>query len=195
MWLLLFGLAMIGNSRTKPASEYDLNVAVTEAGIATNIVSQAGSTGVSTAVSSVSQTESSAASSLSANVSVATSDGLAASSAASSLASYDIPATESATAAATGFVNIPPGTRVWDLEPTGNCTLQTSGGNPSAGQEFCLIVHTINGSGYTVSFGSGFKSQGTLATAASAGLYYVVRFVWSTNYSIWAEFSRVGPIS
>lgn len=48
---------------------------------------------------------------------------------------------------------------------------------PPAGFERTLIILTSGTSSYTITFGSGFKSTGTLATGTTSARVFVVKFV------------------
>lgn len=91
----------------------------------------------------------------------------------------------SLTAAATIPVNMS-GTAVATLTPTGNCTLNASGGVNN--QIAILIVTTTGTTSFTVTFGTNFKSQGTLATGTVAGKVFTLKFV--CNAGTWSELSR-----
>ena len=49
--------------------------------------------------------------------------------------------------------------------------------NVSAGQRVDIVVTTSGTDSYTLTFGTNFKSTGTLATGASSGTVFVVSFV------------------
>ena len=55
---------------------------------------------------------------------------------------------------------------------------------PAAGNVGHLIVLTSGASSYTMTFGTGFKSTGTLATGTTSGKYFVIHFVSDGTYMI-----------
>lgn len=64
---------------------------------------------------------------------------------------------------------------VFTLTPTAAQTITVSGS--VAGQRIALIVLTSGASSYTQTFGTGFKTTGTLATGTSTGKYFIINFV------------------
>lgn len=64
---------------------------------------------------------------------------------------------------------------VFTLTPTGAVTINATG--LSLGRRVILIVLTSGTSSYTITFGTNFKSTGTLATGTSSAKYFVVEFV------------------
>ena len=52
-----------------------------------------------------------------------------------------------------------------------------SASNLTAGQRVSIIITTSGASSYTLTFGTNFKSTGTLATGTSTGKVFVVSFV------------------
>ncbi len=61
------------------------------------------------------------------------------------------------------------------LTVTGNQTLTST--VPPAGSRCSLIVLTSGTNSFTITFGTGFKTTGTLATGAADAKVFVVRFV------------------
>jgi len=70
--------------------------------------------------------------------------------------------------------------------PTANVTLTST--VPASGIECTLIVLTSGTSSWTLTFGTGFVSQGTLATGIVTGKYFVVKFI--SNGTSLIEISR-----
>ena len=64
---------------------------------------------------------------------------------------------------------------VFSLTPTAGETL-TAAVSP-AGSEATIIVTTSGTSTFTITFGTGFKSQGTLATGATSGKVFTLQFI------------------
>lgn len=70
---------------------------------------------------------------------------------------------------------------VFTYVPGQAATLSVSGG--ASGESLTLIVTTSGTSSYTQTFGTGFKSTGTLATGTSDAKQFVVSFIHDgTNY-------------
>lgn len=64
---------------------------------------------------------------------------------------------------------------VFTVTPTGALTINATG--LVAGKRIEIVVLTSGTNSYTVTFGTNFKSTGTLATGTSDGKYFVVSFV------------------
>lgn len=64
---------------------------------------------------------------------------------------------------------------VFTVTPTGALTINATG--LVAGKRINIIVLTAGTDSYVVTFGTNFKSTGTLATGTSDGKYFVVSFV------------------
>lgn len=94
--------------------------------------------------------------------------------------------TIAATSATTGAMTVAMTAAVQTITPTGNCTFNASGG--AAGQRCTFIVTTSGTTSYTLTFGTNFKSPGTLATGASSGKVFTISFVY--NGTNWCEISR-----
>lgn len=65
--------------------------------------------------------------------------------------------------------------QVAQLTPNSTRTLSTT--VPLAGQYRTLVIHTSGTTSYTLTFGSGFKTAGTLATGATTARKFVISFV------------------
>jgi hypothetical protein len=65
---------------------------------------------------------------------------------------------------------------MWNFTPSGNVTLTSLAALPFVGQ-LIVIKITAAGTSYNITFGSGFKSQGVLATGTSAGKIFTVTFM------------------
>lgn len=70
--------------------------------------------------------------------------------------------------------------------PNANVTLTST--VPAIGIETTLIVLTSGVTSYTLTFGTGFKSQGTLATGTVTAKYFVLKFI--SNGTNLLEISR-----
>jgi len=80
-----------------------------------------------------------------------------------------------ATPATTGTMTVPMSSGVRTITPTGAATFNASGGTAGA---LCVFVVTTSGaSSYVLTFGTGFKSIGTLTTGTTSGKVFTVSFV------------------
>jgi len=92
------------------------------------------------------------------------------------------------TSAATGTVTVPMDTAVRTVTPTGSLTLNASGG--TIGSQCFIYITTSGTTAYTITFGTNFKSQGTLDTGVVSGKIFVLEFVCVSTGTIWVEVSR-----
>ncbi len=77
-------------------------------------------------------------------------------------------------------------TSCFTITPTGDCTFNAAGG--IAGQRCVFVVTTSGTTNWTLTFGSNFKTTGTLLTGILSGKVYAIEFVYDgTN---WNETSR-----
>jgi hypothetical protein len=79
---------------------------------------------------------------------------------------------------------------IFTLTPTATQTL-TAAVTP-AGTRATIIVLTSGTSSFTQTFGTGFKSTGTLATGITGGAYFVLEFV--SNGTLMIETSRTAAM-
>lgn len=77
------------------------------------------------------------------------------------------------------------------LTPNSTRTLTTT--VPPAGQRRTLIILTSGTTSYTMTFGTGFKTTGTLATGATSARRFVIEFISDGNFLI--ESSRTVAIA
>ncbi len=93
----------------------------------------------------------------------------------------------SATSATTGTMSVTMGiVKVYTITPTGDCTFNAIGG--TAGASCSFVITTSGASSRTLTFGTNFKSTGTLATGVTTAKVFTVSFVYDgTN---WNEISR-----
>lgn len=89
-----------------------------------------------------------------------------------------------ATSATTGTMNVAlVGISQITITPTGACTFNLTGGSV-AGHFITFYISTGSGSSFTLTWGTNFKTTGTLATGTSVGKTFVVTFQGDgTNYS------------
>jgi len=78
------------------------------------------------------------------------------------------------TASATPAINAALG-NVFTLTPGEDETISITG--MTAGQPIYLIILTSGSSSRTLTFGTGFKTTGTLATGTSSGKYFIMSFI------------------
>lgn len=94
------------------------------------------------------------------------------------------------TAAAT--VSFTPAQAVSQITPAQNETINFSTTGYQAGTEIFLEIVTNGTTSYTITFGTGTKNQGTLATGTVSAKTFVVSFVFDgTN---WVETSRTSAM-
>ena len=72
------------------------------------------------------------------------------------------------------------------LAPTGACTLIASGGR--LGQECTFSITTVGVTSFVITWGTGFKTMGTLATGTVANKTFSVCFIH--NGTAWVETGR-----
>ncbi|AHF10361.1 MULTISPECIES: hypothetical protein [Dehalobacter] len=76
---------------------------------------------------------------------------------------------------------------VFTITPGGTCTFNASGGY--AGKRCSFIITTSGTTSYTLTWGTNFKTTGTLATGATTSKVFVVNFV-CTDGTNWVETGR-----
>ncbi len=72
------------------------------------------------------------------------------------------------------------------VTPTANATFTTT--VPSAGLRCQLYILTSGASSYTITFGSGFRTTGTLATGTTTARYFMLSFI--SDGTVLVETSR-----
>ena len=93
------------------------------------------------------------------------------------LESLETPATGgAATPATTGAMTVSMTTPVITITPTAACTFNASGG--VAGATCTFVVTTAGTTSYILTWGSAFKTTGTLATGTVPGAVFTVSFVY-----------------
>ena len=101
-----------------------------------------------------------------------------------------VAAQASATPATTGTMTLAHGAScaysLWTITPTGSCTFNATGG--VAGQTVSIRVLTSGTSSYTLTFGTNYKSTGTLATGTVTAKTFMISFVY--DGSNWCEKCR-----
>lgn len=93
----------------------------------------------------------------------------------------------SVTPATTGAMTITMIGSIATITPTAACTFNASGGQ--AGSRFHFIVTTSGVSSFVLTFGTNFKSAGTLTTGTVTAKVFVVSFVCKDG-TLWVEDSR-----
>lgn len=96
-------------------------------------------------------------------------------------------ATASAFPATSGTVALTMGDGVRTCTPTGDMTINASGG--VAGDRCSLIFTTTGVTSRTITFGTNMRKTGTLATGTTAARFFTVTFV-NVDGTIWQEESR-----
>lgn len=92
-----------------------------------------------------------------------------------------------ATSATTGTIAVTMTQSVFTITPTGACTFNASGG--VAGNRCTFIVTTSGTSAFVLTFGTNFKTTGTLSTGTVTAKVFTVSFVCK-NGTEWDETSR-----
>lgn len=95
--------------------------------------------------------------------------------------------TTAATSATTGTITVNLTTTIITCTPTGAMTLNGSGG--VTGQRLTFVFTTSGVSSFVITFGTNFKSTGTLATGTTTAKIFAVSFL-CTNGTQWVEQSR-----
>jgi len=92
------------------------------------------------------------------------------------------------TPTSTGTISIPmDGMSQYKVTPTGTITFNATGG--TAGQRCSFTILTSGTTTYTITFGTNFKPNGTLATGTVSGKYFVVNFL-CISPTLWIEVGR-----
>jgi len=98
----------------------------------------------------------------------------------------------SATPATSGTQAVTPGSvDVYTITPTGACTFNSTGG--TAGQRCTFSILTSGTSAFVLTFGTNFKSAGTLSTGTVTGKYFCVSFVCRDG-TLWVETGRTAAM-
>lgn len=92
-----------------------------------------------------------------------------------------------ATSATTGAMTVTMNTRLITITPTGACTFNASGG--VTGQVITFLVTTSGVSSFVLTFGTNFRSVGTLATGTTSARFFSVSFI-CVNGTTWQEIGR-----
>jgi hypothetical protein len=99
-----------------------------------------------------------------------------------------IVAANTTTPATTGTMTLTmTGQRLFTIIPTGTCTFNASGG--FAGQVIRMIITTSGTTSYVLTFGTNFKTSGTLSTGTTTAKVFCITFVCQ-NGTLWVEQSR-----
>lgn len=64
-----------------------------------------------------------------------------------------------------------------NVQVTPNATASFTSTVPAAGMRRTLLILTSGASSYTMTFGTGFRSQGTLATGVTTARYFALEFI------------------
>lgn len=87
----------------------------------------------------------------------------------------------------TGTMNVEMTSKVVTITPTGDCTFNARGGFP--GNTLCFYITTTGTTSRTLTFGTNFKTTGTLATGTVTAKTFLVTFRCLDGIT-WAEASR-----
>ena len=112
------------------------------------------------------------------------------------LSTYILVATDINTKADIGLGTVLPATAgtmtatmdgaIKNITPTGACTFNATGG--AVGQNCSFVITTSGTNSYILTFGSNFKSTGTLTTGTVSAKVFTVSFIY--NGTNWNETSR-----
>lgn len=90
----------------------------------------------------------------------------------------------------TGTISVTMDGGIKTITPTGNCIFNASAG--FVGQRVTFVVTTSGTTSYTMTFGTNFKTVGTLSTGTITSKVFTVSFVYSG--SEWVEESRTAAM-
>ncbi|MEL4106688.1 hypothetical protein AAFA46_07635 [Oscillospiraceae bacterium WX1] len=96
----------------------------------------------------------------------------------------------SALSPTTGAIAVTMNGTLKTLTPTGNCTLTATGG--TLNQTMRFEITTSGTTSRTITFGTGFKAQGTLSTGTVSGKQFTVTFFY--DGTIWVEQGRTAAM-
>lgn len=96
-----------------------------------------------------------------------------------------------ATSATTGTMTVNMISSIVTITPTGDCTFNATGG--STGRTCQFVITTSGSTSRTLTFGTNFKTTGTLATGVTTAKIFVIDFI-CTNGTQWVEVSRTTAI-
>jgi hypothetical protein len=77
------------------------------------------------------------------------------------------------------------------VTPTANATFTTT--VPAAGLTATIMILTSGASSYTITFGSGFRTTGTLATGTTTARYFMLSFI--SDGTVLVETSRTAAMA
>ena len=95
-----------------------------------------------------------------------------------------------ATPATTGTMTVPMTSSVITITPSGACTFNASGG--VAGDTAVFVITTSGASSFTLTWNTGYKTTGTLATGTTTAKTFTVSFAF--NGATWCECSRTAAM-
>lgn len=93
------------------------------------------------------------------------------------------------TPATTGTMSVPMNCHVLIITPDGDCTFNADKARGDIGSMVTFYITTSGVTSRTLTFGTNFKSAGTLATGTTSARFFTVSFV-CVDGIIWAEIGR-----
>ncbi len=93
-----------------------------------------------------------------------------------------------ATSATTGTMTVNMTTETITITPTNACTFNASGG--VVGQRATFVITTSGTSSFTLTWGTNFRSTGTLATGTTTAKVFTVSYLCTNATPTWVETSR-----
>jgi hypothetical protein len=100
------------------------------------------------------------------------------------------PASIAATPATTGTMTVSMTTSAITITPTGACTFNASGG--TAGAFVSFVITTSGTTSFTLTWGTNFRTTGTLATGTVTAKKFVINFIY--DGATWNEAGRTAAM-
>lgn len=94
--------------------------------------------------------------------------------------------TTASTSATTGTMTVSMVTPIITITPTNACTFNATGGVTA--QRLTFVITTSGASSFTLTWGTNFRSTGTLATGTTTAKIFCVSFIYTG--SVWVETAR-----
>jgi hypothetical protein len=95
-----------------------------------------------------------------------------------------------ATSATSGTMTVSMTTEMITITPTNACTFNASGG--VTGQRVTFVITTSGVSSFTLTWGTNYRTTGTLATGTTTAKIFCVTFIY--NGSLWLETNRTAAM-
>jgi hypothetical protein len=89
----------------------------------------------------------------------------------------------------TGTMSVPMNCKILNITPTGDCTFNADKSKGNVGDIVVFYITTTGTSSRTLTWGTNFKTMGTLATGTTSARYFTITFV-CVDSSLWVETGR-----